>query len=429
MKALRFLLPAIVLLLVAGVWLCVIRVGDDEVALVGPAASPDARAPLGPGFHFVSPTAHITRVTTRLTGATGETLVTPSSGGEIMMKYSVSGALDPGRAAAVFAALDNRTMEEFLSAQVGALLRQNAASADPVEMLTPEYRSKVAEQIADAMKRGGFAEASIKVQPPDDATLLAAAQALAPRGEAYKLRQTIAEALLDPAREGSWRLHTAMGLVNESTKQFTEAEKDYLDALAMQPEALPPMAQLVAIYSAVGEWAKLQRVLDAALTVDPDSLQHINWTAMVLIKQDDLVGAERILKHGLELAPLNSTLVSNLGGLYLKTGRTDEALDLLRKAVEAAPDSPLALFNLGSALASTDRYDEALPYLEQAERAGSLTYPLARTLALVHGRLGHKAASAEYEARARELERADRGDRPKKPEVSGVRDLPGPRAA
>ncbi len=418
MKALRLILPVVVVLVLVGGWLCLIRVGADEVALAGPADSGGPPAVLGPGIHFVSPLAHVRRISTRLTDASGETLVTPASGGEIMLRYTISGSLDPARAGAVFSAIGNRSMEEFLTSQVGALLRQNAASADPVDILTPEYRSKVSDEISAAMTRGGFAQATLKLKAPDDETLLSAAQALAANGQAYRLRQTIAEALLEPGRADSWRLHTAMGLVNESTKQFTEAEKDYLDALASQPDALPPMAQLVAIYSAVGEWSKLQRVLDAALTADPNSLQHINWTAMVLIKQDDLVGAERILKRGLEISPASTTLLMNLGGLYLKTDRPDEAIDLLRRAVDAEPDSPVVLFNLGSALASTGRYDEALRYLEQAEKAGPLTYPLARTLALVHGRLGHKAKSADYEAKARRIQAASEPRAPKKPGMS-----------
>jgi len=428
MRALRLILPAVLLLALAAGWFCVIRVGADEVALAGPAGTGQEPAVLGPGFHFVSPFSRLTRLGTRLQEASGETLVTPESGGEVMMHYTVSGSLDPGKAGAVFSAIGDRSMEEFLTSQVGALLRQDAASADPVDLLTPEYRSKVSEAIAEAMKRGGFSEAAVSIKAPDDATLLAAAQALAPEGRAYRLRQTIAEALLEPGRADSWRLHTAMGMVNESTKQFTEAEKDYLDALASQPEALPPMARLVAIYSAAGEWNRLQRVLDAALSADPNSPQHINWTAMVLIKQDDLVGAERILRRGLEVAPTNTTLLMNLGGLYLKMDKPDEALDLLRKAAEAEPDSPAVLFNLGSALASTDRNEEALGYLERAEKAGSLNYPLARTLAMVYGRLGHPAKAAEYEAKARKLEASSVRPSPNRPDTSQAADEPGRRA-
>ena len=104
--------------------------------------------------------------------------------------------------------------------------------------------------------------------------------------------------------------------------------------------------------------------------------------------------------------PANSTLLANLGALYTKRGRLQEAEQVFRKAVEAAPDNPQALFNLGSLLAANDRYADALPWLQKAEATGSTSFALVRTMAVVHEKLGHAAEAAAYRQRAQQMEAA-----------------------
>jgi len=239
-------------------------------------------------------------------------------------------------------------------------------------------------------------EAKVTLKPPDDLTLLAAAQYLMPRREAWKIRMTVSEAMLDPDRARSWRLLTAMGLVNESELLLREAETNYLDALAADPVALPPMSQLVGLYTAVGEVDKLRRVLDAALQADPKSLQHLNWAAMVLMKQGHLDIAEKLLREASLLDPGGAIIQSNLSGILLKTGRLQEAIALLRQVVESTPSNTQAVFNLGSALAATDQFGESLEWLDKAEATGPLTPALADTLAMVHEKLGNHAKAAAY---------------------------------
>ena len=408
----------IAILLLAG-YLFSIRVPTDTVVLVEsdpPGATP---AILGPGLHLVPPGGRRGKMVSYSTlpqTAEGEAILTPAAGGEIATRFTVTARLDPVRAGELHAAIGGRTPAEFLSAQTDLMLREYAARADAVEVLTPQFRKRAAESIAAALQKGGFTEAAIQIKPPDEDTLLAAAQYLAPRREAWKIRQAVAEALIEPGATGSWKLLTAMGLINGSDKMFTEAEKNFLDALAIEPAALPPMNELVAMYSAVKDWTKLERILDAALAANPKSLQHINWTAVVLLKMEDYVGAERILKSGLEIEPDNATLLSNLGTLYMKMNRVNEAVDVFKKAADTAPSNQQALFNYGSALAATGRFAEALPFLERAEGAGSPTLPLLATLAMVNEKAGNREKAADYRRRAKEME----ARQPARPQAAGA---------
>ncbi len=403
MKRLHLVAAGALVVLLLAAWILILRVPSNGIAVVENGASSTPRL-LPPGFHLKLPGSHVTLYKDLSGKASGEVMVTPVTGGEVPVRYEVSGSLNPERMADVHTALAGRPISDLLSAHAASLLRTYASRVDAVDLLTPDFRTRAAQEVSAAMKRSGLGEATVTLGPPDDETLMAAAQYLGSRGEASKIRMTVSEGLLSSEGARSWKLHTAMGYVNESEKLFSEAERNYLDALAIEPAAVAPMAQLVTMYSAVQDWATLRRILDAALTARPDSPQHLNWTAMVLTRQQDLEGAERMLKRGIELNPDSPVMMANLGTLYMKQGRASEALELFQKAVDAAPDSQQALFNLGTALASQDRFAEALPHLEKAAEAGPMSAPLARTLALVLGRTGDKARAAGYLKQAETLE-------------------------
>ncbi len=403
----KYLLPVVIsvaaVALFAGLFL-IVHVPGDSVAVVDTGRSGEPLKTLAPGFYLRAIGSTMTMYSTRPVTATGEVIATPATGGEIPLSFTATCALDPARVTLLHKAISGRPLDVFHSSQVGVLLRSYASQENAYDLLTPEFRARAAETMVDLMKKGGLADATIEIKPPDESTLLAAAQTLAPRGTAGMLRPAVSELLQKVGTSAGWKLLTAMGIVNEADREFAAAERNYLDALAIDPAALPPMSQLFALNSALQEWKKLARVLDAALTAAPNSLQHINWFAMALIKIDNYQGAEEILKKGLAIDPNNTTLLANLGGLCLKTGRTEEARQYFTKAVEAAPSNPQALFNLGSLLASEGKYGEALPYLERAEEAGSRTIPLIRTLGIVYERLGESAKAAAYGQRLKEME-------------------------
>jgi tetratricopeptide (TPR) repeat protein len=81
--------------------------------------------------------------------------------------------------------------------------------------------------------------------------------------------------------------------------------------------------------------------------------------------QADREGAKKAYAEALYLLgePMN-----NLASLYLKEGRTNEALQLARSAVILLPDKPGILHTFGTALNSCGNRDEALRQLGRAAR-------------------------------------------------------------
>jgi len=363
--------------------------------------SGDSTAPtvLPPGRHIRPFGTATTRYDTLEARFAGDAAVD----GAPVLRYSLQASIDPASLPDLHASMKGAPIEDFLRGRMTNLLGRLIAGSRPVEILSAEFKQEAAGKIAESMEQAGFRDVALTFESARPEDLLAASQALAPAKEAWELRPAVTRALQEGP--GDWRLHAALGFVNESEALLKEAETNYLDALAIDPAAIPPMERLVTIYSAVGEWERLRRILDAALTANPASLPHINWTALVLMKQREFVGTERILRDGLAIAPDNPTLLANLGTLFMTTDRPVEAVDAFRRAVTADPSNSQALFNLGSALAAGEQWEESLAYLQKAESAGPVSAPLARTLAIVHGRLGNADEAKEYEEAAERIEK------------------------
>ncbi len=389
-----------VVLLVALVFLMRVRAG--VAVILEPDAPGEPARVLTPGWHR-RPFGRRAIEYPLETVVAGEAAV--AGEGAPTLRYSLAAALDPLRVGQLHAAMGD-DLEESLRTRTSALLTAYASEATPGVLFSDAFREQSAARAREALERVGFAQADLTIAPLDTEALLNAARSLAPAGAASELRAPLTRALASDPR--SWRLLTALGMINESEKLIAEAETNYLDALAVDPGAIPPMERLLTIYTTVGAWHKLQRVLDAALTANPDSVHHLNWTGLVLLKRRDFVGAERTLTRALELAPDNASIMANLGTLLMTTGRDEEAIAMFRRAVDLAPGDPRALVNLGSALAASDRFAEALESLERAEASGSLTHNLASTLAIVHDKLGHAERASAYRAVAEALKEQER---------------------
>jgi Flp pilus assembly protein TadD len=383
-------------------FLLVTRVPAGSALVLEPEAPGQPASVLTPGWHR-RPFGRSVVVYPLTTTIAGQAAIAGAEGP--MLRYSLKAAVDPARLPELHAAMHG-SLDEYLQTRTAALLGTIASQAPPADLFSDLFREHSAAQARAALEREGFAGVELTVQPLDADGLLHAARSLAPAGEASALRAPLTRAIASDPRD--WRLLAALGMVNESEKLIADAESNYLDALALDPGALPPMERLLTIYTTVGEWAKLQRVLDAALAMNPDSVPHLNWTGLVLMKREDFVGAERAMSHALELAPGNTTIMANMGTLLMNTGRNDEAIAMFRRAVDLSPVETRALVNLGSALAASDRYAEALEPLERAEASGSLSHHLASTLAIVHDKLGHAEKATAYRAKAQELKQQER---------------------
>jgi len=90
-------------------------------------------------------------------------------------------------------------------------------------------------------------------------------------------------------------------------------------------------------------WSDAAKAFEKALELGGDGADTRNELAICLMEMDDLRGARRELETALRLESENVKVISNLGVLALKSGKTSEAAGFFRTVLEIDPSDPLAL--------------------------------------------------------------------------------------
>jgi tetratricopeptide (TPR) repeat protein len=358
---------------------------------------------LKPGFHIHRPFAPAPAIYSLSLPSVGDEIrITLADGANYRVGFDITGKIDPERAAA-FHAMALKSGSDALLKEVGARSLAGAAAARPsVDLASGALETEAARRAGTALSPFGLLEVSLKLRPLGGPECLRLGQALAGARLAGALRPAVTQ-ILSSGKAG-WEAHAAMGLVLESEKDIHGAEKEYLDALTLSPAAIAPMAQLVAIYSAVGEHKKLDRLLEAGIQAQPTSVQHLAWYAMSMLNQNRLKEAGQTTERALALDPGNVLLLNDLGVVQAKEGRMDEAIATFRKAIEASPHDRQSLYNIGVALSTQNKDKEALPYLLESEKVASPGAALLNAIAHAYRRTGDARRAAEYQHRATQVQ-------------------------
>jgi tetratricopeptide (TPR) repeat protein len=98
----------------------------------------------------------------------------------------------------------------------------------------------------------------------------------------------------------------------------------------------------------------------------------------------ELPQAESTFKKAMEYDPDYAATMSNLGALYGRSGRLDEAIEILQRAVAKDPDNLESWVNLGAAQGRKGHSREAIEALETARGKGVRTTTLYNALALAY---------------------------------------------
>ncbi len=123
-------------------------------------------------------------------------------------------------------------------------------------------------------------------------------------------------------------------------------------------------------------------------------VKHMIFLASILSSAANIVPgyaaeAEQILRDAIHISPTKQITYFELGQLYLRTGRTNEAIDILRKAVLLEPSFVAAKVNLiiaASALGRDDVGEEFRGTFDLRELSDAATL---ERLGLIYRKLGH----------------------------------------
>jgi tetratricopeptide (TPR) repeat protein len=156
----------------------------------------------------------------------------------------------------------------------------------------------------------------------------------------------------DPARAG-WRIYYSRGVALEQSKHWPEAEADFNQALAINPDQ--PQVLNYLGYS----WVDMGIHLDKALAM---------------------------IKTAVDLRPNDGYIVDSLGWAYYRLARYDDAVNELQRAVELKPADATINEHFGDALWKVGRKREALFQWMHSRDLGPEKGNLPRVLAKIdHG--------------------------------------------
>jgi superkiller protein 3 len=151
-------------------------------------------------------------------------------------------------------------------------------------------------------------------------------------------------------------------------KHYGEAEQYYRGVLAKDPDSSEACAGLGAALCNQGKMDQALAALSACIKKAPrqPDLYAERGRCYFLGPDNLLPRAEDDYRKALELDPDNAAAHNELGLLYQRKGRHEQAVTEFKAAIAADPDLFVAYNNLGASLIATKQFNEAITVLQQA---------------------------------------------------------------
>ena len=108
------------------------------------------------------------------------------------------------------------------------------------------------------------------------------------------------------------------------------------------------------------------QTVEADPTRDVDRARQLNAEAIKMIEQDDIKGAESLLRDALEADVTYGPAHNNLGKIYYHHAKHYLAAWEFRYAIKLMPQHPEPYNNLGMVFEAAGRLDEAVKHYEEA---------------------------------------------------------------
>ncbi len=144
------------------------------------------------------------------------------------------------------------------------------------------------------------------------------------------------------ADPNSPKLHVLLGDIYRQQKNVPEAEKEYRQALALDPEDTGALFGLALALLANRQTDEALSLAQAALNKHPDDPELNAVMGEILCARNEYADAEPFLKKSLNTKPeFVSRVHALLGNVYAKTNRTQEAIAELKLALDNDKDGSL----------------------------------------------------------------------------------------
>ena len=152
--------------------------------------------------------------------------------------------------------------------------------------------------------------------------------------------------------------HLAAGLLLEGQGRFFDAEKEYKEALALDPSS-DALTGLANIYMRGRRFPEAETELRKLVAANPRNAEAHIQLGRVLAAEDKNDDALAELQEGAKMAPADLSVKRDLADLYATVGKNQEAEAAYRELIAADPNDAELHRGLGQALVRQKRFPEA----------------------------------------------------------------------
>jgi tetratricopeptide (TPR) repeat protein len=209
-----------------------------------------------------------------------------------------------------------------------------------------------------------YANEALKRNPNLFAAQIYQANALLLLGELGRAQQEFVS--LAQAQPASPILRERVGYLELRQKNYLQAEKDFEQALQLQPDFLPAMRDLVELYGVQRRPDKAIARIQQQILVAPKQADFYELLGNTYMSTSDYGSAETAFHKAIDLNPNAYVAHSQLARIYANQKRFPEAIAQAQAAVEAHADVLSGYLLLGSLYERTGAYDLAKSNYEQA---------------------------------------------------------------
>ncbi len=159
-----------------------------------------------------------------------------------------------------------------------------------------------------------------------------------------------------------------IGNAYEQQKDYTNAATSYERYLLLLPENPgPAQFELGMCYGQLGQNDRAILALEDAVKSRPQDQAYNYQLALMYQKVKEFDKAEQVFKNLIQFSPQDAlSYYSMIIRMYDEAGLPEKAIDAARKIIELNPKSEISILNLGIIYYKLKRYDEAIATFRQA---------------------------------------------------------------
>ena len=173
------------------------------------------------------------------------------------------------------------------------------------------------------------------------------------------------------------------GLVYQAQGKFKESIEQFESALAVAPDAVQPLSQLIKSHLALNKKDIAEKRLREVIERNPKHFVAWNLLGELQLSDKRYEEAKKSFETATEGNKLWAIPYRNLASVYIGLGQNEKAVEIMKQGIEATNGAALLVTGLASYLESTGDLDSAIEQYENALRDAPNSLLAANNLAML----------------------------------------------